>query len=382
MAVASSRRSAVEPFHAMDVLAEANRLKALGHPVVSLAVGQPSDPVPQIVRDAAAKALAGGRLGYTDALGTMELRTAISAHYRDQYAIDVPVSRIAVTTGSSAGFNLAFLAMFDPGDRIAITVPGYPAYRNILIALGLEVVEIRLEGEEGWLTSAHLEAAHREKPLKGVLFASPANPTGAIIPQAALASLVETARELGISVISDEIYHRLSYSQPDITALAYGDDVTVINSFSKYYCMTGWRVGWMVLPESLVRPIERIAQSLYISAPELSQVAAARAFDATDVLEKVKDRYRHNRAMLLDALPSLGLPIAAPMDGAFYAYCDVTRHTNDSMDFAKRLLAECHVAATPGLDFDMEEGHRYMRISYAGSESDVSTALSRLKAWL
>lgn len=382
MAVASSRRSAVEPFHAMDVLAEANRLKALGHPVVSLAVGQPSDPVPQIVRDAAAKALAGGRLGYTDALGTMELRTAISAHYRNQYAIDVPVSRIAATTGSSAGFNLAFLAMFDPGDRIAITVPGYPAYRNILIALGLEVVEIRLEGEEGWLTSAHLEAAHREKPLKGVLFASPANPTGAIIPQAALASLVETARELGISVISDEIYHRLSYSQPDITALAYGDDVTVINSFSKYYCMTGWRVGWMVLPESLVRPIERIAQSLYISAPELSQVAAACAFDATDVLEQVKDRYRHNRAMLLDALPSLGLPIAAPMDGAFYAYCDVTRHTNDSMDFAKRLLAECHVAATPGLDFDMEEGHRYMRISYAGSESDVSTALSRLKAWL
>src|SRR5690606_9337320 len=184
------------------------------------------------------------------------------------------------------------------------------------------------EGEEGWLTSAHLEAAHREKPLKGVLFASPANPTGAIIPQAALASLVETARELGISVISDEIYHRLSYSQPDITALAYGDDVTVINSFSKYYCMTGWRVGWMVLPESLVRPIERIAQSLYISAPELSQVAAARAFDATDVLEQVKDRYRHNRAMLLDALPALGLPIAAPMDGAFYAYCDVTRHTN------------------------------------------------------
>jgi aspartate/methionine/tyrosine aminotransferase len=382
MAVASSRRSAVEPFHAMDVLAEANRLKALGHPVVSLAVGQPSDPVPQIVRDAAAKALAGGRLGYTDALGTMELRTAIAAHYREQYAIDVPVSRIAVTTGSSAGFNLAFLAMFDPGDRIAITAPGYPAYRNILIALGLEVVEIRLEGEEGWLTSAHLEAAHREKPLKGVLFASPANPTGAIIPQAALASLVETARELGISVISDEIYHRLSYSQPDITALAYGDDVTVINSFSKYYCMTGWRVGWMVLPESLVRPIERIAQSLYISAPELSQVAAARAFDATDVLEQVKDRYRHNRAMLLDALPALGLPIAAPMDGAFYAYCDVTRHTNDSMDFAKRLLAECHVAATPGLDFDMEEGHRYMRISYAGSESDISTALSRLKAWL
>lgn len=381
MVVSVSRRSAVEPFHAMDVLAEANRLKAMGHPVVSLAVGQPSDPVPSIVREAAQQALLAGRGGYTDALGLMDLRHAISTHYRDHYGVDVPVSRIAVTTGSSAGFNLAFLAMFDPGDRIAITTPGYPAYRNILIALGLDVVEIRLE-EEGWLTAAQLEHAHREKPLQGVLFASPANPTGAITPPQALQALIEAARSMGISVISDEIYHRLSYQDDDITALSYGDDVTVINSFSKYYCMTGWRIGWMVLPEELVRPVERIAQSLYISAPELSQAAAIRAFDASDELDRVKERYRHNRELLGSALPDLGLPLAAPMDGAFYAYCDVTRHSNDSMDFAKRLLAECHIAATPGIDFDLAEGQRFLRLSYAGSEADVTQAIARLKAWL
>ena len=381
MAVAISRRSAVEPFHAMDVLAEANRLKAAGHPVVSLAVGQPSDPAPQIVREAAAAALADGRIGYTDALGTMELRRAICAHYRDHYGVEVAPERIAVTTGSSAGFNLAFLAMFDPGDRVAITVPGYPAYRNILLALGLEPVEIRLEGE-GYLTAALLERAHRERPVKGVLFASPANPTGAVIPAAELARLVEAARGMGIAVISDEIYHGLSYNAADVTALSLGDDVTVINSFSKYYCMTGWRIGWMVLPQALVRPVERIAQSLYISAPELSQVAAVHAFAATAELERVKERYRANRALLDSALPELGLPLAAPMDGGFYAYCDVSRHTNDSMDFAKRLLAECHVAATPGLDFDTSEGNRYLRLSYAGSEADVATAMDRLRRWL
>ena len=381
MAVAISRRSAVEPFHAMDVLAEANRLKAAGHAVVSLAVGQPSDPAPQVVRDAAGAALAEGRIGYTDALGTTELRRAIAAHYREHYGVEVAPERVAVTTGSSAGFNLAFLAMFDPGDRVAITVPGYPAYRNILAALGIEAVEIRLEGQ-GYLTAALLERAHRERPLRGVLFASPANPTGAVIPAVELARLVEAARAMGIAVISDEIYHRLSYAAEDVTALSLGDDVAVINSFSKYYCMTGWRIGWMVLPQALVRPVERIAQSLYISAPELSQIAAARAFEAGEALDRVRERYRANRALLDRALPGLGLPLAAPMDGAFYAYCDVTRHTNDSMDFARRLLAECHVAATPGLDFDTAEGNRYLRLSYAGSEADVATAVDRLRSWL
>jgi aspartate/methionine/tyrosine aminotransferase len=381
MAVSISRRGDVEPFHAMDVLAEANRLKALGHPVVSMAVGQPSDPAPARVRDAAARALANGRIGYTDALGTPALREAIAAHYAEHYGIDVPSSRVAVTTGSSAAFNLAFLAMFDPGDRVAIAAPGYPAYRNIMAALGLDVVEIELEGA-AYLHADHLRTAHEEKPLKGVLFASPANPTGAVIPAAELAALVAEAGRLGIAVISDEIYHRLSYAAPDVTALSYGEDVTVINSFSKYYCMTGWRIGWMVLPEKLVRPIERIAQSLYISAPELSQIAAVEAFRSTDELEVVKARYAWNRDLLMKRLPELGFALAAPMDGAFYAFCDVSRLTNDSMDFARRMLAEAHVAATPGRDFDPLAGHRFMRFSYAGSHDDMATALDRIERWL
>ncbi|TIT52078.1 MAG: aminotransferase class I/II-fold pyridoxal phosphate-dependent enzyme, partial [Mesorhizobium sp.] len=279
MVVSLSRRGEVEPFHAMDILAEANRLKAKGVPVVSMAVGQPSDPAPAGVRDAATNALKMGRIGYTDALGLAGLRQAIAQHYADHYGLDVSPGRIAVTTGSSAAFNLAFLAMFDPGDRVAIAAPGYPAYRNIMAALGIEIVEIELDGD-AYLHAEHLKAAHCEKKLKGVLFASPANPTGAIIPADELEALVTTAEELGIAVISDEIYHRLAYAAPDTTALAYGPDVTVINSFSKYYCMTGWRIGWMVLPEPLVRPVERIAQSLYISPPELSQIAAIEAFKA------------------------------------------------------------------------------------------------------
>ncbi len=381
MPVSLSRRGAAEPFHAMDVLAAANRLKAAGHPVVSLAVGQPGDPAPQRVRQAAGRALEAGAIGYTDSMGIAELRAAISAHYRLKYNVDVPVERIAVTTGSSAGFNLAFLAMFDAGDRIATVLPGYPAYRNIMASLGIEAVEIPHEGS-GQLTAGQLEAAHREKPLNGVLFASPANPTGAIIPEAELAALVSKAAELGISVISDEIYHGLSFVGPDHTALALDPDVTVINSFSKYYCMTGWRIGWMVLPERLVRQVECLQQSLYISPPALSQIAAVEAFNATDELEEVKARYRANRDLLIEGLPKLGFDLAAPLDGAFYAYCDVSRHTNDSMEFAKRMLAECHVAITPGRDFDPAKGHRTVRLSYAGANADIAEALHRIGNWL
>ncbi|WP_312796058.1 pyridoxal phosphate-dependent aminotransferase [Tianweitania sp.] len=376
-----SLRSAVEPFHAMDILAGANRLRGAGISVISLAVGQPSDPAPEIVREAAARALKDGRIGYTDALGLRSLREGLSRHYANHYGVSVPVERIAVTTGSSAGFNLAFLAMFDPGDRVAITAPGYPAYRNILRALGLEVTEISL-GHEPYLTAERLRAVHAESRLDGLLFASPANPTGAVIPADALRDLVQTAAELGISTISDEIYHGLCYTGPDVTALAFDPNVTVINSFSKYYCMTGWRIGWMVLPEHLVRPIERIGQSLYISAPELSQIAAVAALTAQEVLEPIKSRYEANRTYLLKRLPELGFGIAAPPDGAFYAYCDVSRHTNDSMDFARAMLAQAHVAATPGIDFDTGEGHRTMRFSYAGSMDEMIEATTRIERWL
>lgn len=378
-----SYRSEVEPFHAMDVLAEANRRRAEGAPMISMAVGQPADPVPFRVREAAQKALVDGKIGYTDALGLVSLREAIAAHYAEQYNVTVSPQRIAVTTGSSAAFNLAFLAYFDPGDRVAITRPGYPAYRNILKALGIEVVEIATGGDNSAALSAQaLINAHAQKPLKGVLFASPANPTGAIIADDELKAILEAARERNIRVISDEIYHRLTYDRADRTALEFDNSVTVINSFSKYYCMTGWRIGWMVLPEDAVRPHERIAQSLYISAPELSQIAAVEAFNATDELEVIKQRYALNRSILGEHLPRMGLTLAAPMDGAFYAYCDVSRFTNDSMAFARKMIAEINVAATPGLDFDPVEGHRTMRFSYAGTADEMREAMRRLEGWL
>ncbi|MGU3574904.1 pyridoxal phosphate-dependent aminotransferase [Brucellaceae bacterium C25G] len=379
---AFSTRSEIEPFHAMDLLAKANHQRLLGAPVISMAVGQPADPAPQVVLEAAQKALKDGRIGYTDSLGLRSLREAIAYHYADHYGVEVSPSRIAVTTGSSAAFNLAFLVYFNPGDRVAITRPGYPAYRNILKALGLEVVEIGAgEGEEPNLTAQALAAAHAEKPLKGVLFASPANPTGAVLAASELRAIIETARERNIRVLSDEIYHRLSYDTEDMTALQVADDVTVINSFSKYYCMTGWRIGWMVLPESDIRPVERIAQSLYISAPELSQHAAIAAFNGTAELELVKERYRRNRALLHAKLPAIGLQFAAPMNGAFYAYCDVSKFTNDSMELAHKMLNAINIAATPGRDFDPVDGHRTMRFSYAGSEGDIEEAVSRLSAW-
>jgi aspartate/methionine/tyrosine aminotransferase len=381
MTISISRRGAVEPFHAMDVLAGANRLRGLGHDVISMAVGQPSDPAPVAVLDAARRALADGRIGYTDALGLTSLREAIAAHYQQHYGTAVSPERIAVTTGSSAAFNLAFLAMFDAGDRVAVAAPGYPAYRNILAALGIEVVEIELHGA-GHLTATHLAEAHAGTPLKGVLFASPANPTGAVIPAGDLEALIGIAGALGIAVISDEIYHRLAYAAPDTTALSFSDEVTVINSFSKYYCMTGWRIGWMVLPDPLVRVVERLAQSLYISPPELSQRAALAAFQASTELEAVKARYSLNRDLLMRRLPELGFRLAAPMDGAFYAYCDVSALTNDSMEFARRMLAEAHVAATPGRDFDPFEGHRFMRFSYAGSHDEMVEATERIGRWL
>ncbi|WP_337184920.1 aminotransferase class I/II-fold pyridoxal phosphate-dependent enzyme [Shinella sp.] len=375
-----SRRGAVEPFHAMDVLAEATRRRASGRPVISMAVGQPVHPAPEAARAAARRALDIGRIGYTDALGLLSLRAAISDFYKVRHGVSVDPGRIAITTGSSAGFNLAFLALFDAGDRVAIARPGYPAYRNILAALGIETVEIEVSAENGFtLTPEALQAAGR---IDGVLLASPANPTGTVTGRARLAALSAYCRDNGIAFISDEIYHGLTFVGEEATALEFGDDAVIINSFSKYYCMTGWRIGWMVLPEKLVRPVERIAQSLYISAPELSQIAAEAALGAEAELNVYRDAYRVNRNFLVERLPQLGFSIASPMDGAFYAYVDVRRFTNDSMAFARRMLAETDVAATPGIDFDPRDGHHTMRFSYAGSFEEMSEAVDRRARWL
>ncbi|MBH9975587.1 MULTISPECIES: pyridoxal phosphate-dependent aminotransferase [Bartonella] len=376
-----SKRSDVDPFFAMDVLASANKKREAGEAVISMAIGQPAAPCPLIVREAAERALKDGHIGYTDSLGITGLREKIAAYYEQYHRLAISPERIAVTTGSSAAFNLAFLTFFDVGDRVAITRPGYPAYRHIMKALGLDVVEIDTKGN-GLLDVKMLEEQHSRAPIKGVLFASPSNPTGASIKPEELKNIVEFCREHNITVIADEIYHRLNFAAPDTTALAFGDDVTVINSFSKYYCMTGWRVGWMVLPKNAVRAVERISQNLYISAPELSQIAAISAFDATTELEKVKDTYRINRENLKKALPALGLKLLAPMDGAFYAYCDISKFSNDSTEFARKMLEETNVAATPGIDFDTLEGKRTLRFSYAGSPVAIDEALKRLDNWL
>lgn len=380
-----SKRSDVEPFHAMDVLAEATLRRQAGHPVISMAVGQPSHPTPQAALEAARAALGHGRIGYTDSLGTLALRQALSAHYKARHGLSIDPKRIAVTTGSSAGFNLAFLTLFDAGDSVAIARPGYPAYRNILAALGLDVVEVPVTEETQFtLTPESLEAAQAKsgKRLKGVLLASPANPTGTVTGRAALKALADYCADRSIAFISDEIYHGLTFVGEETSALELTDEAIVINSFSKYYCMTGWRIGWMVLPERLVRPIERVAQSLYISAPELSQIAAEAALGAGAELDVYRASYGRNRDFLMRHLPEIGFRIASPMDGAFYAYVDVSRFTNDSMVFARKMLAEINVAATPGLDFDPVEGHRAMRISYAGSNAEIEEATERMAAWL
>jgi aspartate/methionine/tyrosine aminotransferase len=383
MSLPPSRRSAVEPFLVMEVMRAAIDREQAGGRVIHMEVGQPGAPAPTPVIEAARAALADGRFGYTEALGIRALRSRIARHYGEAYGLDVSPDRIAVTTGSSAGFNLAFLSAFDPGDRIALTAPGYPAYRNILSALGLEVAEIETHAETRHvLTPAMLAAAHAKKPLRGVLIASPANPTGTMMSPEALAELIAAARDLGIRFISDEIYHGLVYAGAADTALKFSDDAIVVNSFSKYYCMTGWRIGWMVLPEELVRPVERIGQNLYISPPDISQRAAIAAFEAKEELEAVKAGYAANRRLLLDRLPRIGFDDHTPVDGAFYVYASVRRFSNDSVDFTRRMLAEAGVAATPGPDFDRARGHSTMRFSFAGTEADMAEAMDRLSAWL
>jgi len=378
-----SSRSAVEPFLAMDVMSSATRLEAEGRTIVHMEVGQPGSPAPAPVLRLAREVLEDGRLGYTEAVGIRPLRERIARHYLDTYSIQVPVERIMITTGSSGGFNLTFLGAFDPGARVALASPGYPAYRNILAAFGLQAVDIPIGPASDWILTAELIAEeHAREKLDGVLIASPANPTGTMASADQLRQICEFCSHAGIRLISDEIYHGLTYGEPAETALRFQDEAIVINSFSKYYCMTGWRVGWMVLPDNMVRPLERLAQSLFISVPELSQRAAVGAFDASEELEAVKAGYARNREFLLQHMPRLGFDEILPVDGAFYIYASVAPFTNDSLDFARRMLEEAGVAATPGLDFDRERGNRYMRFSFAGTHEAMHQGIERLEGWL
>ena len=379
----ASGRSDVPPFMVMDVMAAAARIEASGGHVIHMEVGQPAAAAPKAAIRAAHAALDNARIDYTSALGTPSLRARIARHYRETYGLGVDTERIVVTTGSSGGFILAFLALFEPGDRVAVTVPGYPPYRHILKALGCEPVLIETSNDNRHaLTGEALLAAHRKTPLKGVLVGSPANPTGTMMSREALSSLIAAAASAGIRFISDEIYHGLDYAFPAVTAAELSNDALVINSFSKYFCMTGWRVGWMVVPEPLVRPIERLQQNLSISVPTLSQIAAEAAFDGAAEMEEIKRGYLENRRILIEGLPRAGLTKFLPADGAFYLYADVSDFTADSYEFARQMLEKAHVAATPGLDFDPIQGERFIRFCYARSAQEMHDAVARIAKWL
>lgn len=373
-------RGLMPAFQVMEVLRAAGERVAGGRDVFHLEIGQPSTPAPAPVRAAAKAALDAGPMGYTDAFGVASLRRRLVRHYRDRHGVEPDFERIALTPGSSGGFLLAFLAAFDAGDRVAVARPGYPAYRHILRALGVEVVDLPTTPETRFQPTA-AQVAAVPGPLHGLVIASPANPTGTMLGRAEIAALVETCAARGTRIVSDEIYHGISYAEPAASILEVTDQAIVINSFSKYFSMTGWRLGWMVLPGDLTRSVESLAQNLFICAPALSQHAAVAAFDAIEELEGHIRRYAANRAHLLEALPAAGFTRFAPADGAFYLYADVGHLTDDSVGFCRRLLAETGVAITPGVDFDEVDGHRFVRFAFAGSNDDVAEAARRLIAW-
>jgi aspartate/methionine/tyrosine aminotransferase len=379
---APARRSEIASFIVMDVMREAATLEAQGRSVIHMEVGQPGTPAPVAALARARAALGSETLGYTAALGIDVLRRRIARSYGERYNVDIAENRVVVCTGSSAAFILAFLALFDTGARVALPSPGYPCYRHILSALGCHAPLIETGPGTRWMpTLDALANLDREVGLDGLLIASPANPTGTMIEPERLAALLGYCDEHGLWFVSDEIYHGLTYEKPATTALALSDDAIVINSFSKYFAMTGWRIGWLIVPPSLVRVMERLQQNLFISAPAISQVAALGAFEAEDELEGNQAAYANNRTLLLKALPAAGINRIAPADGAFYLYADVSALTGDSRAFASTMLNEIGVAVTPGLDFDEANGRHFLRFSYAGTEADIAEGARRIAGW-
>lgn len=373
-----STRGQVDPFIVMDVMEAARAAEAAGRRIIHMEVGQPSTPAPAAARKALAAALDENPLGYTVALGLPDLRAGIAALYRRWYGVDLDPGRVIVTAGSSGAFLLAFSALFDAGDRVALGEPGYPSYRQILRAMSVTPV--------GMPTSA----GNRYQPVpadipenvRGLIVASPGNPSGTMLGKPELSALMQAAAARDIAFVSDEIYHGLDYEGRAVSALEVSDEAYVINSFSKYFSMTGWRVGWMVVPEDHVRTVERLAQNMFICPPHASQVAALAALGAIDELEANRAVYAANRRLMLEGLPKAGFTKIAPPDGAFYIYADVTDLTEDSRAFAAEILDKAGVAVTPGLDFDPARGHRTLRFSYAQGTAEIEEGLARLTAFM
>jgi len=380
MALKVAKRGSIPPFIVMDVMRAASEREASGKDVIHMEVGQPGTSAPPPVLQAAHAALDIDRLGYSLAFGIEPLRARLSQHYQDFYGLDVEARRIAITTGSSCGFIVAFLSAFNAGDRVALANPGYPAYRNILKALDVESVGIPVGPESNFQPTPEILDAI-EGDLDGLIIASPSNPTGTMIMHDEMKALVEYCKARGIRLISDEIYHGITYEKKACSALEFSDDAIVINSFSKYFSMTGWRLGWMVVPESLLRSVECLSQNLFISPPTLSQLACVAAFDCKEHLDGYVAKYRLNRDLLIDLLPKAGFDKLSQADGAFYLYADVSHMTNDSEEFCRRCLAETGVAITPGVDFDPERGNQFVRFSFAGPFEDMAEAARRLIQW-
>jgi aspartate/methionine/tyrosine aminotransferase len=375
-----SKRSDVDPFIVMDVMEAARAQEEKGRSIIHMEVGQPGTGAPKAAQAYLADQMAQDTLGYTVALGRPDLRRRIAQLYQDWYGVTVSPDRIVVTAGSSAGFNLAFTSLFDAGEKVAIAEPGYPSYRNILQALALEPVGIQTMSTDRFQPT--LQEIDKIDGLSGLLVASPANPTGTMLDKDTLAGLIQGCAERGISFISDEIYHGIDYAGRSVSALEVSDDVYVINSFSKYFSMTGWRIGWMVVPQNHVRQVERLAQNMFICAPHASQVAAMAAMDAHDELTANQKVYAENRQLMLAELPKIGFDRIAPPDGAFYIYADVSDLTNDSMAFCQDILEQVGVSVTPGLDFDPHRGHQTIRFSYARATKDIREGLVRLGRYM
>ncbi|MBB1155788.1 MULTISPECIES: pyridoxal phosphate-dependent aminotransferase [Amycolatopsis] len=375
-------RAGVPPFHVMDVLSAAQARQRSHGDLISLAAGQPSVPAPAAVLRAAQEALSRHTLGYTEQLGIPELREAVAGHYRRTYDIDVSASDVVMTTGSSGGFLLSFLSAFDPGARVAMARPGYPAYRNLLNVLGCEVVEFATTSETNFQPT--VEQLDRLGPIDGLIVASPSNPTGTVLPPGELAAISGWCASHGVQLISDEIYHGISYGKQLDCAWQYGREALVLGSFSKYFAMTGWRLGWMLVPQRLHRAVDVLTGNFTICPPAVSQYAAVAAFTPESYAEADAhvEHYRRNRDLLFAGLREIGLDKLAPADGAFYAYADVSEHTTDSLSWCQRLLADTGLAITPGIDFDPVDGGRYVRFSFAGATEDVTEGLRRLGGWL
>ena len=376
-----SKRSQVSPFIVMDIMREANELEAKGKNIIHMEVGQPSTSAPRRALRTAREVLLKERLGYTEALGDIDLRRKISQFYSARYDLEIDVNRIIVTTGASGGLQLAFLSLFDAGERVALTEPCYPGYRNMLSSMNIGIEKLSIGPECNFRLNVEI-LEKMSKRIDGLIMSSPGNPTGSMTSAKQFELIVSWCQENQVKLISDEIYHGIEYEEPAITAVNFDSDSIVINSFSKYFSMTGWRLGWMVVPESMIRTIERLAQNLFISPPTISQLAAISSLDCLEELNQTVARYKKNRELMMSRLPQCGLDKFAPIDGAFYAYADISALADNSEVFAREMLREIGVAITPGIDFDRANGMKYVRFCFSGLTEEINEAMDRLSNWV